>query len=66
MGNIEIGDWVKREPDQKWHLVESVVAGDATVRCGKRLPDPFAETSKGKPLTRAIGQPQLCKAGCDK
>lgn len=63
---MTIGQWVKRE-GQKWHLVESVVADDAVTRCGRRLRDradqPF-ELSDVMPLTRMIGQPQLCKR-CD-
>lgn len=64
---MDIGDWVRRRG--KWHAVESVVAGDAFTRCGRRM-DRFAkrgelEVSPVQPLTRMIGQPQLCKAGCD-
>lgn len=62
----DIGSWVKRKPRQKWHRVDSIVAGDAVTRCGKRLRDPFAAVSEVQPLTRMIGQPQLCKAGCDR
>jgi hypothetical protein len=76
---MKIGDWVKREgpttpivvdgqPElrgPKWHLCESVVAGDAFTHCGRRM---GARTGRGglevsptKPLTRMIGQPHLCR-----
>ncbi len=72
---MNIGNWVKRPPGGKWHLVESVVAEDAVTRCGRRM-DRFLRTpapqhhrelqvSEVMPLTRMIGQPQLCKGGCD-
>lgn len=75
--SVAVGQWVRREmPDDgsddspsKWHLCESVVAGAAITRCGKRMEsevDGLAlDTSDVMPLTRMIGQPQLCKAGCD-
>lgn len=66
LSDIRIGSWVQRKPGQKYHLVESVVTGDVITRCGRRLADPFAETSPYPPLTRAIGQPQLCRAGCQR
>ena len=64
---MNIGDWVRRPPRGKFHLVESVVAGDVITRCGRRMADdnPF-EVRDVMPLTRLIGQPQLCKAGCDR
>ena len=37
MPAVGIGDWVRRENLAVWHLVESVVAGDAIARCGLRL-----------------------------
>jgi len=73
---MEIGNWIKRvrlNTDQvfvarsKWHLVESIVAGDAITKCGRRM---AAKTVSGgygldisevEPLTRMIGQPQLCE-----
>ena len=71
---MKIGDWVRssdgRRTVSKWHLVESVVAGDALTRCGRRM-EPVTRSgdelqiSAVVPLTRAIGQPQLSKAGCD-
>ena len=64
---MTIGQWVRRA-DGKWHLVESVVANDAVTHCGRRLRDRADlgafETSDNMPLTRMIGQPQLCKQ-CD-
>jgi hypothetical protein len=65
----QIGQWIRRR-GQKWHLAESVVAGDVVTRCGRRM-DRVTRTggelqvSALMPLTRMIGQPQLCKAGCD-
>lgn len=65
----DIGNWVRRTGG-KWHLAESVVAGDVVTRCGRRM-DRVTRTggelqvSALMPLTRMIGQPQLCKAGCE-
>ena len=59
-----------RETD--WHYVESVVAGAAITACGRRMEPHIAgrdnrlEVVDQPPLTRMIGQPQLCQAGCDK
>ena len=68
---MQIGNWVKRGRG-KWHVVESIVAEDAVTRCGKRMADWPDSHGPGKlqvsalmPLTRMIGQPQLCKAGCE-
>lgn len=36
---IQIGAWVMRTRYGVGHLVESIVAGDAIVRCGRRLSD---------------------------
>lgn len=36
---LDIGQWVKRPELRKWHRVESVVAGDAVTKCGRRLSD---------------------------
>ncbi len=63
---LQIGQWVRRKGG-KWHIVESIVAGDAITKCGRRLRDEVElQVSDVMPLTRAIGQPQLCKAGCDR
>lgn len=63
----DIGSWIKR--GRKWHFVESVVDSGAITRCGRRMLRgtgyPF-QISDVMPLTRMIGQPQLCKAGCDR
>lgn len=68
MSAPQIGSWVKRTRT-KWHLADSIVAGDVVTRCGRRMADkadaPF-QVSDVMPLTRMIGQPQLCKAGCDR
>jgi len=58
------------EPGMKWHYVESVVAGAAVTQCGKRMEPKNGdgiglEAREEMPLTRMIGQPQLCRAGCD-
>lgn len=38
MNELHIGDFVKRNtPNTKWHDIESVVAGAAVTRCGRRL-----------------------------
>jgi hypothetical protein len=62
---VKIGDWVRRRGG-KWHKVESVVAGDAVTRCGRRMHEVSAysgrlQVSDVEPLTRMIGQPQLCR-----
>jgi hypothetical protein len=60
-----IGGWVKRRRG-KWHLTESVIDGAAVTHCGRRLePKPTDEHSSVMPLTRMIGQPQLCRY-CDR
>lgn len=77
MRQLAIGDWVQRVyalsgyAATKWHLVDSVVAGAAITRCGRRMESHTParsgnrlEASPVRPLTRAIGQPQLCKR-CD-
>lgn len=63
---MRIGDWVKRRSrgSSKWHFVESVVASAAITHCGRRL-EPMTgnrglDISDVMPLTREIGQPQLC------
>ena len=59
---MEIGNWVRRaKRPGKWHLVESIVADDAFVRCGRRMRDPGLEIWPTEPLTRLIGQPQNCR-----
>lgn len=66
---IEIGNWVRREKSgAKWHLVESVIDDEAITRCGRRMEQASAlndlealDVSDVMPLTRMIGQPQLCK-----
>lgn len=68
--SVTIGQWVRRSRSRaKWHVVESVIADDPITRCGRRLR--HGRTSNGElevsdvmPLTRMIGQPQLCAAGC--
>lgn len=62
---MTIGQWVRRKTT-KWHLIDSVVADDAFTRCGRRMRNEgyCLETSDVMPLTRMIGQPQLCKQ-CD-
>ena len=58
---LTIGSWVRRNKG-KWHVVESVIANDAITYCGRRLDDERGlEYSSTMPLTRMIGQPQLCK-----
>jgi hypothetical protein len=47
---IAIGQWVKRQRLTVAHLVESVVADDAVVRCGRRLRD---EPNSRGPLVEA-------------
>jgi hypothetical protein len=66
---VTIGQWVQRNTKgAKWHLVESVVAGDAVTKCGRRMDSRTRsegiglEVSDVQPLTRMIDQPQLCRA----
>lgn len=67
MTAFAIGDWVKRGRG-KWHLVESVIDGDAITRCGRRMVERNGkgelQASPVEPLTRMIDQPQLCHGGC--
>lgn len=64
---MNIGQWVRRPLGNitKWHLTESVVDGDAITRCGRRMDrenqNGELEVSDVMPLTRMIGQPQLCR-----
>lgn len=62
---VVIGNWVRRHGRGKWHVVESVVAGDAITKCGRRMaPRPGGvglDVSEVEPLTRMIDQPQNCK-----
>ena len=66
---MNVGQWIRREESHtKWHLVESIVAGDAITKCGRRMepktrstPSRGLEISDVVPLTRIIGQPQLCE-----
>lgn len=67
---MDIGDWIRREGGQtKWHHVESVVAGDAVTKCGRRMAASKWTAKTGR-LTLDIypaGTPeaaQLCK-NCD-
>jgi hypothetical protein len=63
---MKIGEWVRlKRPGRRWHLVESVIAGDAVTKCGRRFPDPSFDTSTVMVLTRMIGQPQNCRY-CDR
>jgi len=67
---IQIGNWVHRRSSStkgKWHLVESVVVGDAITRCGKRMKDETGlQVAMTKPQIREIDPGrQICKAGCD-
>jgi len=73
---MKIGDWIRRVrvntdavfvARSKWHVVESIVAGDAITKCGRRMqPKTLSggyglDISEVEPLTRMIGQPQLCE-----
>lgn len=63
---MNIGEWIRRRrPGSKWHVVESIVADDAVTKCGRRMDAMLRATgldhSTVMPLTRMIGQPQLCK-----
>lgn len=65
---MEIGNWVRR-PGGKWHIVESIIAGDAVTKCGRRMDrkndeGPLAMRDQIM-LTRMIGQPQNCSF-CDR
>ena len=39
MADLFIGAWVRREGVTMGHLVESIIAGDAVTRCGRRMKD---------------------------
>ena len=58
--------WFRLSKRHKWHMVESVIDGDQVTKCGRRLPRRAGdEGSDVMPLTRLIGQPQICRAGCE-
>ena len=75
---MKIGDWIRRARQAsgknytgKWHLVESIIEGDAITRCGRRmdretLTGGTLDVSVFTPITRKPGQPQLCHQGCDR
>ena len=67
---MTIGQWVRRVTGKgvartRWHLIESLVDDEPFTRCGRRLRKRpmlgWFETSDVMPLTRMIGQPQLCQ-----
>jgi hypothetical protein len=72
---MTIGQWVRRIYEEgesawskrtltRWHLVESVIDDEPVTRCGRRLRKRDRtefEVSDVMPLTRMIGQPQLCR-----
>ena len=42
---MRIGDWIQRERGRgKAHKLESIVAGDAIMRCGRRMTDEPTKT----------------------
>lgn len=65
---MSIGNWIRRVRG-KWHLIESLIEGDAVTRCGRRIGPTTGQGmlmfSDVMPLTRMIDQPQLCKGGCE-
>lgn len=63
---MTIGQWVRSARSSKWHVVESVIADEPITRCGRRLRKDVRGgyallTADVMPLSRLIGQPQLCK-----
>ncbi|MGV0984964.1 MAG: hypothetical protein ACOYB2_10445 [Limnohabitans sp.] len=76
---LAIGDWVRRDQDTdpsdedqtKWHLVESVVAGAAITKCGRRM-EPVVDGMKLEVAAHSAitidtsdrVQPLVCGAGC--
>jgi len=61
---MEIGQFIRRYDRDRWHLVESIVAGDAITRCGRRMeaktrsvPPVGLEVSDAVPSPDAV----LCK-----
>lgn len=47
-----IGEWVMRQRRHVGHLVESVVAGDAITRCGRRMAE---RTTRGELVEAPFG-----------
>lgn len=64
MSEITIGEWIRRSG--KWHKVESLINDEPVLRCGRVMARALhgvpLEVAETEPLTRAIGQPQDCKA----
>ena len=65
---FDIGDWIRREYDSrnytrtKVHLVESVVAGAAVVKCGKRMePHTKAKSFNQLIVVERPTQDEACK-----
>jgi hypothetical protein len=42
MTRIKIGDYARR-PGKRTHKIESIIAGDAITKCGRRLTDELGE-----------------------
>lgn len=63
---VEIGGAVRRagRVEAKWHLVESVVAGAAITRCGRRM-EPWSWTSlqsaEGEAASLFLEGPSACQ-----
>ena len=53
---VHIGQWIRRERRPVGHLVESVIAGDAVTRCGRRLSD--ERNSRGALVEAEFGIPK--------
>lgn len=53
-----IGDWVMRARYGVAHVIESIVSGDAVVKCGRRLSD---EPTSGGVLLRAPFGTRQCR-----
>jgi hypothetical protein len=62
---MNVGNWVRSFTGKKWHLVESTINDEAITKCGRRWPKRQVDVREEMPLTRMIGQPQLCRY-CDR
>lgn len=60
---VLIGEWVTRQRRGVPHIVESVVAGDAITRCGRRLGD--TATKSGGLLVQAPHGARKCRVCTD-
>jgi len=56
---MRIGDWIIRSKRGVAHVIESLVAGDAVTKCGRRLTD--EPNTSGELVLFALGTRSICR-----